>query len=61
MRRTGQGRRHARALASLVLVMGLIGVGELPAGAGPSGVGGVADDVPQPQDEVVPFVRQLID
>jgi len=42
-------------------VSGLIGVGELPAGAGPSGVGSVADDVPQPRDEVVPFVRQLID
>jgi hypothetical protein len=41
-----------------VLVAGLVGLGEVPAGAGASGV---ADDVPQPPAEVVPFVPELID
>jgi hypothetical protein len=40
------------------LVAGLIGAAEGPAGAGQSSL---ADDVPQPPDEVVPFVAELID
>jgi hypothetical protein len=43
---------------SLVVVTGLIGMGHIPADATPASR---ADDVPQPPDEVVPFVPDLID
>lgn len=38
--------------------MGLIGLGQVPAGAGPASR---ADDVPQPPDEIVKYVPELID
>jgi hypothetical protein len=53
--RTG---RHGRVLASLLVVTGLLGVGVVPAGAGPALP---ADDVPQPPEEIVPYVPELID
>ena len=43
---------------SLVLMLGLIGVGAMPAGAAQSSV---ADDVPQPPGEIVPVVPELTD
>jgi hypothetical protein len=56
-------RWRARVLASLVLAVGLIGVGEAPAKAAPRSphsIGLPADDAPKP-DDVEPFVPQLID
>jgi hypothetical protein len=61
MRGSWRSWRRWRVLASVAIVAGLIGVGEVPAGASRSGR---ADDVPQPADEadeVVPFVAELID
>ena len=61
MQRGWRGRRSARVLTSVVLGLGWVGsgwIGELPAGARPSGV---SDDVPQPPEEIVPFVAELID
>jgi hypothetical protein len=40
------------------VVLGLLGVSEVPVGARPSGL---ADDVPPPPEELVPFVAELID
>jgi hypothetical protein len=50
------GRRR-RALV-ILLVTALLGVAQAPAGASPASR---ADDVPQPPDEIVPYVPELID
>jgi hypothetical protein len=45
----------------MLLLFGLVGATEAPAGARPSRPSRPADDVPQPPDDVVPFVPELID
>lgn len=58
MRGGWQRWRRGRVLVSLVAVVGLMGVGVVPAGGSPVVV---ADDVAQPPVDLVPYVPELID